>query len=351
MRGNVRLGYIPGMAPRADAPALLSRNGFPSTILQRQAIRSGGTVVQRKVIVNGGTLWSYANAWRQVQADIPREYHAAAYSLLRSWVLKPGEISVWGLGRVWSGTEHTYADYNELARALVGEVRAAGNLQRETRVASRLYNSNWVIQRLQSLMGKIYNHFRGRDQNWWSAVQGNWRGAWGYWGPTSLVGGVLATLQRPYNDIKNNFAAIRMVSLQVFRAARGMQVNQRRGGRDGGYQQIVAPRIDAMRRNAQSPREDWFWTREAREAGVPLGAGPSTTLNHMFSLAQTVGATADEIRALGLAGFVFFNQNYSWLAADPHRLHEIFDIARQYGIDYDVSQYGDFLTDIERRYA
>lgn len=45
-----------------------------------------------------------------------------------------------------------------------------------------------------------------------------------------------------------------------------------------------------------------------------------------------------------MGGVIFFNRDYVTMANDPHRLHEIMDVATGYGIKYDATNYRAFVA-------
>jgi Domain of unknown function (DUF4157) len=343
---------------RQPAPAAIMRapRVEPGQRIHSGQTRTGqmrGQVIQPKVIVNDATLWSTAMAWQQIKHQIPDELSWRAYFRLNYWIKPPGTITVRRVGRVWDGAVRKFPTYTQLAMALVGDLRSDANMTKETALASRLYSDQRIIAHLKSILSKMGDY--GEDHNWdWSHIQDTWRGAYFRWGPTKLGGGVKATTKNPYNDITNNYAAIRMAAYGTTIKGPEAMVHLHRQG-SGEYELVACtePGIGKLRSNEQTANEDNLWVLEARAMNVPVRVGPSNTMHAVFKLAWGVGATQEEILSLAWAAIIFYNQDYSWLGTAPHTMHEVMDVASQFiynknseqGYPYNVTMYQSFLKD------
>jgi Domain of unknown function (DUF4157) len=87
-------------------------------------------------------------------------------------------------------------------------------------------------------------------------------------------------------------------------------------------------------------------TKYARAKNVPVWAGQSFTAARMFRLAQNSGASTDEIAAIAWGIFSYWRVDFDH-ATDYayHTLHEVMDIAQNFGVPYDIDhQYAQLST-------
>lgn len=75
-------------------------------------------------------------------------------------------------------------------------------------------------------------------------------------------------------------------------------------------------------------------TRFARRHGIPVWSGASNTAVQMLVLGQWVNATLDELTALAHSIFAFWRVEYDHTSLAPHTLHEVMDVAQNFGIPY-----------------
>ncbi|MEU4173666.1 DUF4157 domain-containing protein [Streptomyces sp. NPDC026589] len=78
-------------------------------------------------------------------------------------------------------------------------------------------------------------------------------------------------------------------------------------------------------------------TRMAREHRIPVSAGQSFTTGRLLHLGREVDATPEELSAMALGIFAFWRIDYDHtveLAA--HTLHEVLDIAANFGVPYNM---------------
>ncbi|MEO3749136.1 DUF4157 domain-containing protein [Streptomyces sp. B6B3] len=83
--------------------------------------------------------------------------------------------------------------------------------------------------------------------------------------------------------------------------------------------------------------EDAPSTRMAREHRIPVTAGQSFTASRMLHLSSEAGATGRELNSVALGLFAFWRIDYDQtveLAA--HTLHEVLDIAANFGVPYNM---------------
>jgi len=76
-------------------------------------------------------------------------------------------------------------------------------------------------------------------------------------------------------------------------------------------------------------------TRFARARNIPVWSGSSTTTVSMLVLARWVNATRDEMTSLAHSVFAFWRLQYDHTSLAPHTLHEVMDMAQNFGVAYD----------------
>jgi hypothetical protein len=106
---------------------------------------------------------------------------------------------------------------------------------------------------------------------------------------------------------------------------------------DRGWIQIRQP--DGSERAWMSTRnENAPSTILARERNIPVWAGQSYTAMRMFKLAEWVGGSKHEIGAVAYGIFAFWRLDYDHTTQLAyHTLHEVLDIAQNFGISYTVN--------------
>jgi hypothetical protein len=78
-------------------------------------------------------------------------------------------------------------------------------------------------------------------------------------------------------------------------------------------------------------------TRMAREHRIPVAAGQSYTAARLLHLAEQINATPRERNAVALAIFAFWRIDYDHtVALAAHTLHEVLDIAANFGVPYNM---------------
>jgi hypothetical protein len=81
-------------------------------------------------------------------------------------------------------------------------------------------------------------------------------------------------------------------------------------------------------------------TTFARRHNIPVWSGSSNTAVHMLHLAGWVHATQDELTTLAHSIFAFWRVEYDHTSLAPHTLHEVMDVAQNFGIPYNpLNQY------------
>ncbi|WP_063741591.1 eCIS core domain-containing protein [Saccharothrix syringae] len=77
-------------------------------------------------------------------------------------------------------------------------------------------------------------------------------------------------------------------------------------------------------------------TRFARQHNLPVWSGSSHTTVHLLNLARWAGASVEEMTAVAHGIFAFWRLLYDHTSTmAPHTLHEVMDMARNFGVPYD----------------
>ncbi|AXG76942.1 DUF4157 domain-containing protein [Streptomyces paludis] len=80
-------------------------------------------------------------------------------------------------------------------------------------------------------------------------------------------------------------------------------------------------------------------TKLARQFNMPVWAGQSFTAARMFKMAETAGATPEEIAAMAWGIFAFWRTDFDHTTTFAyHTLHEVMDIAHNFGVHYNITR-------------
>lgn len=113
--------------------------------------------------------------------------------------------------------------------------------------------------------------------------------------------------------------------------------HRRRGVHDRG-QNPIAQADGTFKEHPSTRNENSDTTKLAREYDLPVWAGQSYTAARMFKLAQSNEATKQEIAAVAWGIFSFWRIHYDHTTQFAyHTLHEVMDIAQNFGLDYSVN--------------
>lgn len=99
------------------------------------------------------------------------------------------------------------------------------------------------------------------------------------------------------------------------------------------------------RRSHATRNETEAGTQLARQHNVPIWAGQSFTAMRMINLAEWVGGSTAEKTALAWAIFAFWRKDYDHTSEYAyHTLHEVMDIASNFGVQYNMLNRGAGLS-------
>ncbi|WP_055532515.1 DUF4157 domain-containing protein [Streptomyces graminilatus] len=112
---------------------------------------------------------------------------------------------------------------------------------------------------------------------------------------------------------------------------------RRLGVEDRGQNPVLKP-DGSVKVHPSTRNENSATTILAREHSIPVWAGQSYTAARMFKLAQSSNATKQEIAAVAWGIFSFWRLHYDHTTEFAyHTLHEVMDIAQNFGVDYSLN--------------
>jgi hypothetical protein len=74
----------------------------------------------------------------------------------------------------------------------------------------------------------------------------------------------------------------------------------------------------------------------AREHGIPIWSGPSQTAARLTLLAEWLGASSSELSAVNWGIAAFWRLHYDHTTTTAHTVHEVMDIASNFGLPYSI---------------
>ena len=279
---------------------------------------------------------------------------------LRKWVVVRYE-GTFPNGQAVGGKrsqERRYKNVLELARAVMGEVAAKEGRRHEKQLARLAYTNQWISNQLDSALSKLLEGIR-KLPNWLAiekerAALGTGESAQGTYEQHFKLKDRLEVLKQPAGyDIKRKIIAFHDMS--EFLQPKTSHVKPTSGTgtmphpRAAAYQhsEVVIDsegwytgpvtsvedrsrgKIDLGTRDVNNPG-----TASCMVAGVPVWAGTSMTTARMLETACWAGCSVDEREAIAWAIFAFWQRDYDQRISPVHTLHEVLDVARNYGVPY-----------------
>ncbi|MGW5641395.1 hypothetical protein ACWEV3_04010 [Saccharopolyspora sp. NPDC003752] len=124
--------------------------------------------------------------------------------------------------------------------------------------------------------------------------------------------------------------------------------NRVRADEDRGQESTVLPG-GKVKNHPSTRRESAESTRLARRHDIPVWAGSSFTAMRMLNLAKSAGGTIEEISAVAWGIFAFWRLDYDHsFELAYHTLHEVMDIAQNFGVPYNALHRGKGLEEGHR---
>ncbi len=287
-----------------------------------------GGPTQLKLSIGGADVKSGVDqtdveaTWARIGAD-PRlaEIQEPARALLTEWITKAASYDD---AKEVSQNRH-YPNDELLIRALVGDVGAQGNLEKEGALASQCLDEGTVNALLATALQKLAEFHKGNKEQFAksSSKKGRYAG-WSY-EDSSLA----SVLEKDPGDLHGRISFIADYALTMRRdiaAATGL------------WDFRMSAELSEGRHNHHNTNEDSDWIKDARTAQAPVSAGPSATTAQVLALSVTVGCSKEEREALAWALFALWNI-MPLHKSGTHRFHEVMAVAMLYDVSYEKFQY------------
>lgn len=268
---------------------------------------------------------------------------------LGHWVKAPAKRSFFSLAS--KGHDKNFRSMENLCRALVGRVRSVGSRRTEAALAARVDSSAALQTQIHSALLRIYrsmlNYLRLNGpalQEFRAELQSRQtRQRYGYFYNGLMGSNTLAQAQREI--VRNSGTAAHKMAAYLCDyalVARDYVPDAQNGGVD-----FALPFEDA-RNTHFNVNESAAWVIQARLNNIRLGAGPSATTAQVCKVAvfamkydnyrdgrpmQLTEYDKDDIRAIGLALFAFWNRHMSKKMSEIHTYHEVMIALQGYGIE------------------
>jgi hypothetical protein len=240
--------------------------------------------------------------------------------------------------------DKTFAEPEQMAMAVLGEVMAKANLEKETKLAAETYSSKYIDQKLNELMPRLITQFENKTKTSIEAKLGNWHmGKYWPWYFASMTGGFARVFRGPSSySLSAKVAAIHDLTDFYFsfhQEVVSVPANKQKASDvQGAKVDLISPTTKALnfRDKTGTLNEHHEAIFAARVYNKPVQLGPSFTTGRFMEMASQAGATPQEIEALAWGLFAFWNQSYTTSKSGIHRFHFVMDMASNYGVDYDI---------------
>lgn len=282
---------------------------------------------------------------------------------LRRWVTV-GYKGTFPNGEVVNGKrfqERTYRTIEELALAVLGQVAAKAGRKHEKELARLTYLNQWISRGLDSALERLYRKLQAQPA-WTEGIKpeleriSSGQQAHGTYESHFQLTGRLDVLRNPANyPIRRKIIAFHDMSeyLQIknrnvtLTAGSGtvphprpeaylhsrLTIDQTGGGYSGPVSQVpdeTRGKFDLGTRDVNN-----HGTQACLVAGIPVWAGTSMTTARMLETASWAECTRDELEAVAWSIFAFWQIDYDQRISAVHTLHEVLDVAKNYGVPYD----------------
>lgn len=270
----------------------------------------------------GGVLENDVEAvWARISQD-PRlaELQEKAKALLTDWITKEAKYA--DQDQV-SENRHYQSD-EHLIRALVGDLGAADNLQKEGMLAAETLNESGVNGLLETFLVKLAGLHETHKKT--LSVADERTGRYSGWKYEGTLGAVLKNLPADLYGRITFIADYALMMRKDIKSATRM------------WDFRMGDELNAGRHTHHNTNEESGWVEEARENQAPVSAGPSATTAQVLALALVAGGSKEELEGLAWALFCVWNI-MPMHQSGTHRFHEVMAVAMQYGVTYEKFQY------------
>jgi len=296
----------------------------------------------------------------EIKENFGRISHARMRPILHDWI--HASTKKWKRF-VRNQKEHTvqYDSWDNLARALLGEVRSRGNAEHEDYLAKQTVKSGWVNTQLAEFLA-FCNECLTTRQEYHPAVEKieqykNYKGEYSHWYPFDGFKKVLANPGKysfqnkiaVIHDLSKPFGKVADVFVHVPDEKCNLWALVPNGVR--GYKSVMMPMVDdnddltfrdgSLGDDHLTLIEESEIIKTFRSQDSPVGFGPSFTTGRTaqlcYALCLAHGKTAERtpwISGIAWALFAFWNRDYFQQYSRAHTFHETMGMAYNYGVPY-----------------
>jgi hypothetical protein len=285
---------------------------------------------------------------------------------LRKWVVVRREGGRFPEGHAIDGKRDENRRYEtvlQLARAVMGEVASKPARKHEKELARQVYQNPYVREGLNSAVRAVYDKLQAHN-NWEKikaelAAVSSGEKRLGTYETHYNMQGRLDVLQSPEKyDLKRKICALHDMSEYLQNQT---QLIPRTEGidtvpvprREAHYASKVLITPEGLYTGPVEQVEDFtrgrrnddraLWTRNTDNegtmssavTGTPVWAGLSMTTARMLEMVQWAGGGSKECECVAWAIFAFWQIDYDKRISPVHTFHEVFDVAKNYGVKYE----------------
>jgi hypothetical protein len=259
-----------------------------------------------------------------------QEWIGSSMINLAGRITRPINSNLTALGRMAIGRNaefRIYNNYQNLATALLGEVRSVDSIAQENLVARIVTKNEKVNEHLISISRRILEFCGKQDMEFKNKMMKN-RGSYNSYYPHKLP---YSLRDSRFLSVSKNVAAI--YDFRDFFKKMGFQVKKPILWDDDPSGSSEIRKID-MRNNVGTVNELHPWVMEGRRLGYSMQAGPSYSVLGILDMAQSLGATQSELTALSYAIFAFWNYKYGKACTPIHRFYGVMTVAKNFGVEF-----------------
>ena len=324
-----------------------------SVLLPNLWINEGGN--RRKLTSTSNTMIELENKLRTTPVyNHFIQNRKEIQSYLRSWI----NSSRHTLKRFIFGQRENireYKSWENLARALIGEVRSEGNLQKETELAKQTeksgyinwYLNNYISYKLYRELNKNSNHDKVKIA---VRTKNPYKGEYSHF--YKNMGKILYSPEK--YDFKSKVAVIHDITKVMAKVNRnkfaivppekvlftalvplddGSWAYQQKNMGTGGFR-VNQPAKKFGNNDHCTLLETSEVISAARYNDMPVEMGPSFTCGRMMQMVHGCGGSVHHLTAVAWGIFAFWNLHYSHKYSRVHRFHGTLDMAKNYGVAY-----------------
>ncbi len=244
--------------------------------------------------------------------------------ILETWVTAPANSNI----PFRASENRKYDRFEDLAKALVGEVQSLEMKKAETNSAKKVWEDEEIKKKLNNLMKKLKVAFNIEDKPG--------RYAYHYSSATEIFLGRMRSLKQAVNSwsestgIEQTISIILDVALDVRPQVKELiqeksqtEDQTKKKEYESNFYQVLSDKQNEARGTHWNPNEAAQWTKDARTKGSPLSAGPSATTGQALKMVRAINATPEEMRAVAEAAFAFWNLKAFRHKSGIHTLEEV----------------------------